>query len=442
MSSSGSFSSSEEKLRNLELQLKKLDAERSKIFNSIEELRLTIHAAPEFAPVIEPVLLGKPILNSPPITPDEKTAVFLKLFRCRESVFPKRWENAKSGKSGYAPTCRNEWVQPICQKPRIKCTDCRHQAFPPLDEKAVQAHLKGQLTIGTYAINEDDSCLFLVCDFDGSGWQEDVSAYRDIGISLGVDVAVERSRSGQGAHAWIFFDGRVPARVARNLGTLILSRCIEIRHQLSLDSYDRFFPSQDYLPKGGFGNLIALPLQKAPREFGNSCFLDEKLSVILGQWEYLAQIKRPNCREVQSLLERFLPRRCPRSGSPVKIPPLEFTSTCLKIVKSKNNSSTEELIYEIQTYSFPHFGSPSGVGRRVLVRLRKNHPLVDRHDLGGFYFLIATFNLTKKEKLNEKAPTFLFNPRGPSPRRQFRSCHLARKCGDLSTTYALRYLHH
>jgi superfamily II DNA or RNA helicase len=298
----------EQKLRDLEIRLKKLDAERSEVVSSVEELRLVKHRMPQSVPVAEMTMLGQPILSSPPLTPDEKTAVFLKLFRCRESVYPKRWDNLKSGKSGYAPACRNEWVQPICQKPKVKCSDCRHQAFPSLNEEAAQAHLKGQLTIGTYAINEDDSCSFLACDFDDLGWMEDVSTYRDIGMGFGVDVAVERSRSGQGAHAWIFFDGRVPARVARNLGTLILSRCIEVRHQLSLDSYDRFFPSQDYLPKGGFGNLIALPLQKTPREFGNSCFLNEKLSVIPDQWGYLAQVKRPNYREIQSLLERFLPK--------------------------------------------------------------------------------------------------------------------------------------
>lgn len=303
----GAHQFSEPQLRALELRLKQLDVERAEILQAIKELKRAADREPEPTQVIEHVQLGRSLRDSAPVTPDEQIAVFLQLFRCRESIYPKRWENARSGKSGYAPACRNEWVQPLCQKPTIKCTDCRNQAFLPLNEDAAQAHLQGQLTIGTYAIDTDDSCVFLACDFDGSGWKEDVSAYRESARALGIEVAVERSRSGQGAHAWIFFDGKVPARLARNVGTLILSRCLETRRQLSMKSFDRLFPSQDYVPKGGFGNLIALPLQKTPRESGNSCFLDERLSVIHDQWTYLAHVKRPHCQEVQRLLDRFLP---------------------------------------------------------------------------------------------------------------------------------------
>lgn len=302
----GAHQFSEPQLRALELRLKQLDAERAEVLQAIKEIKRAADRELEPTQVIEYVQLGRSLRDSAPVTLDEQIAVFLQLFRCRESVYPKRWENARSGKSGYAPACSNEWVQPLCQKPTIKCTDCRNQAFLPLNEDAAQAHLRGQLTIGTYAIDADDSCAFLACDFDGSGWKEDVSAYRESGRALGIDVAVERSRSGQGAHAWIFFDGKVPARLARNVGTLILSRCLETRRQLSMKSFDRLFPSQDYVPKGGFGNLIALPLQKTPRESGNSCFLDEQLSVIQDQWEYLAHVKRPHCQEVQRLLDRFL----------------------------------------------------------------------------------------------------------------------------------------
>ena len=123
-----------------------------------------------------------------------------------------------------------------------------------LDAAAVEAHLRGTSTIGTYAICADDSCIFLACDFDGKGWQDDVKTYMNAARSMGVDVAVERSRSGAGAHAWIFFQEPVPARLARLLGTVILSKCSEYRPSMSLESFDRFFPNQDYLPKGGFGN--------------------------------------------------------------------------------------------------------------------------------------------------------------------------------------------
>src|SRR5262249_18826732 len=151
----------------------------------------------------------------------------------------------------------------------IKCAECSHQRFLPLNEEAAANHLKTGPSIGTYAIREDDSCVFLACDFDETSWKDDVLAYKQTARELGIDVAIERSRSGNGAHAWIFFEEPTPARIARSLGTLILAKCAELNIRLSLDSYDRFFPSQDYLPKGGFGNLIALPLQKIPRESGN-----------------------------------------------------------------------------------------------------------------------------------------------------------------------------
>lgn len=304
----GASESSTQQLRTLEQRLKQLDADRAELLRAIEECKRSTVQETKPAQVIECSLLGRALRDASPVAPDEQVALFLQLFRCREHIYPKRWENAKSGKSGYAPACRHEWVQPLCQKPTIKCTECSHQAFLPLNEEAARGHLQGQSTIGTYAIDEHDTCVFLACDFDGPGWREDVSTYSESARALGIEVAVERSRSGQGAHAWIFFDGRVPARMARNLGTLILSYALEVRPHFSMASFDRFFPSQDYLPKGGFGNLIALPLQNGPRELGNSCFLDKQGSVIQGQWGYLAQVKRPNTCEVQRLLERFVPR--------------------------------------------------------------------------------------------------------------------------------------
>jgi superfamily II DNA or RNA helicase len=252
--------------------------------------------------------LGRFALATIPVTPLEKIELFIKLFRCRENVHPKRWENNKNGKQGYSPVCANEWVKPICQKPTIKCAECSHQKFLPLDQHAVEAHLKGLSTIGTYAIREDDSCIFLACDFDESDWQGDSAAYKQAARELGIDVAIEKSRSGRGAHAWIFFEETIPARIARSLGTLILAKCSELNIRLSLDSYDRFFPSQDYLPRGGFGNLIALPLQKTPREMGNSCFLDDKFQPFENQWGFLSHVRCLSLKEVREILDKFIPK--------------------------------------------------------------------------------------------------------------------------------------
>lgn len=297
---------SEHGIKALEEKLALLDSDRAKLILELNTLR-NAEASNSPSKKLTP-LLGRSSLQNTPVTPAEKIALFLKLFRCRNDVFPKRWENPKKNTQGYSPVCGNEWVKPICQKPKIKCSDCAHQKFLPLNENAVSSHLKGSGVIGTYAIREDDTCTFLACDFDESAWEQDVTAYQQTARELGIEVAIERSRSGNGAHAWIFFEEPIQARIARSLGTLILAKCSELNIRLSLDSYDRLFPSQDYLPKGGFGNLIALPLQKAAREKGNSCFLNDKLNPFENQWEYLAQVKCITPQEVKNVLDAWVPK--------------------------------------------------------------------------------------------------------------------------------------
>lgn len=256
------------------------------------------------APQIVGIPLGQPACSPLPATSEERIALFLRLFRCRTSVYPKRWENTTRNANGYAPACGNEWKHGVCDKPRVKCSECHNQAFPPLDDVAVKDHLYGKATIGSYAIREDDTCIFLACDFDEKDWSDDVQAYRRAGLELGIDVAVERSRSGNGAHAWIFFAEPVPARLARVLGTVLLSRTTEQRQALGVRSFDRFFPSQDYLPtkRHGFGNLIALPLQKVPRDNKNSVFLDAQMQVLPDQWACLAGVRCLSLQELHSLV--------------------------------------------------------------------------------------------------------------------------------------------
>ncbi|MDD2716861.1 MAG: DEAD/DEAH box helicase family protein [Candidatus Wallbacteria bacterium] len=289
---------------DLSFWLNRLVEIEQNISNLIEEknkVRLEIARLKE-KPVILPTILGKPASDKVPETPDEKIALFLKLFRCREDIYPKYWENQSKGTKGYSPVCRNEWVKAFCSKPSIKCTECKNRAFEALNETAVKSHLEGRLVIGTYAIRENDTCTFLAVDFDDESWLEDSEAYRKSAREFGIETGLERSRSGNGAHAWIFFSEPVPACLARRLGTLILSQASVARALLSLASYDRFFPSQDYLPKGGFGNLIALPLQKSARENGNTEFLDEKFIPYENQWQFLARCRMISCREIETLL--------------------------------------------------------------------------------------------------------------------------------------------
>lgn len=299
---------------DLERRLKELERERESINERLKKLRVR---EPAVAYVTSPVseihpLRGQPPVQSTPVTQAQKLDLFLKLFRCRESVFPKRWENKSKGTHGYSPACTNEWVNGVCSKPpkgKVKCSECPNQAFPRLDEAAAQAHLEGKITIGTYAIREDDSCVFLSCDFDKGNWQTDVLLYQSVARELGIDVMVERSRSGSGGHGWIFFAEPVPARHARTLGTIILSKCSEANHRIGVESYDRLFPNQDYLPRGGFGNLIALPLQWTPRESGNSVFIDANTNPEPDQWAVLARVRRLSGMDLRVLLDEFIPKR-------------------------------------------------------------------------------------------------------------------------------------
>ena len=226
------------------------------------------------------------------LSTDEKVALFRRLFRGRTDVYPIRWESKASGKSGYAPACANEWRTGVCEKPRIKCSDCGNRLLIPLSDSVIYEHLAGEHTVGVYPLLEDDTCYFLAVDFDEAEWREDARAFVESCDDLGVPVALEISRSGQGAHAWVFFAGRVSARDARRLGSAIISHTCSRTRQLKLESYDRLFPNQDTMPKGGFGNLIALPLQKKPRENGCSVFVDAQLRPYPDQWAFLASIRR------------------------------------------------------------------------------------------------------------------------------------------------------
>ncbi|MGP1677770.1 MAG: TOTE conflict system archaeo-eukaryotic primase domain-containing protein [Burkholderiales bacterium] len=225
------------------------------------------------------------------LSTDEKVALFRRLFRGRTDVYPIRWESKTTAKSGYSPACANEWRAGVCEKPRIKCGDCSNRLLIPLSDAVLYDHLAGEHTVGVYPLLEDDTCYFLAVDFDEAEWREDARAFVQSCSELGVHVALEISRSGKGAHAWVFFAGRVSARDARRLGTAIISHTCSRTRQLKLESYDRLFPNQDTMPKGGFGNLIALPLQKMPRENGCSVFVDAELRPYHDQWVFLVSIQ-------------------------------------------------------------------------------------------------------------------------------------------------------
>lgn len=253
---------------------------------------------------LPPAPVAPLVAELPYRTTDEKITLFRKRFHGRTDVYSVRWESKTSGKSGYAPACVNEWRTGICEKPRIKCGDCTNRALLPLTDAVIYKHLTGDITVGIYPLLEGDTCHFLAVDFDEAEWRDDARAFILSCAELGVSAALEISRSGQGAHAWIFFSGAVSARDARRLGTAIISHVCARTRQLKLASYDRLFPNQDTMPKGGFGNLIALPLQKKPRENGFSVFVDAELKPYPDQWGFLASVEPMPAHDIEPTILR------------------------------------------------------------------------------------------------------------------------------------------
>ena len=222
----------------------------------------------------------------------EKIKLFMSLFKGRDDVYAKRWESKQKEKLGYSPSCLNEWRSGVCAKPKGTCAGCTHKAYAALDEKVIQDHLMGKVVAGIYPMLLDETCWFLAIDFDDGEWQKDTSALREVCAEFAIPVAVERSRSGNGAHAWFFFESPISAYMARRFDTSLLTYAMSKRHEITFKSYDRFFPNQDTMPKGGLGNLIALPLQKEARKGGNSEFVDGDFESFADQWAFLDAIQR------------------------------------------------------------------------------------------------------------------------------------------------------
>jgi hypothetical protein len=255
--------------------------------------------APTLFPVSEPEALPEVDARSPLA---DKVGLVRRLFRGQDEVYAVRWTNPSSGKAGYAPAVAGGWNgRPAAGKPK------RHL---PLTDEVVGEHLEGSKTIGVYPLRKDDTCWLLACDFDGGSWALDAAAFVEVCGRHDVPAVLERSRSGEGGHVWIFFTAPVLASVARQLGFGLLRETMLLRAELDLASYDRFFPSQDVLPKGSFGNLIALPLQGTSLQAGNTLFCDSAtLRPWPDQWLFLSHVRRMPPRQVETLAESLAPVR-------------------------------------------------------------------------------------------------------------------------------------
>jgi superfamily II DNA or RNA helicase len=250
-------------------------------------------------------------INIPPVThsstkelsPKEKITLFMSYFRGRDDVYAALWVNNRTGKRGYSPACKREWVRAFCRKPAVKCSECPNREFFPLDERAVEQHLSGKQVIGIYPMLENEHCYFLAIDFDKDEWFEDLKALKNTCDEEKILAVMERSHSGSGGHLWIFFSEAIPAVLARQLGSYPLTKTMGKRYQMDMKSYDRLFPNQDTMPKGGFGNLIALPLQGEPAQISNSLFIDDTGAPYHDQWRFLASVQKMEPKEAQDIVD-------------------------------------------------------------------------------------------------------------------------------------------
>nr|WP_211183479.1 DEAD/DEAH box helicase [Thalassotalea sp. Y01] len=235
---------------------------------------------------------------------EAKIDLFMSYFKGRHDIYPFRWQS-QNGRSGYSPACWNEWKPNICNKPRISCTECSNQHFKQYDKKAVFDHLSGKQTIGIYPLLNDNTTYILAADFDKDDWRVSVNAFSKACEVYQVPHLIERSRSGNGGHVWIFFKQKVQASIARKLGNGLLMKAMEMYPALSFSCFDRLFPNQDLMPQGGFGNLIALPLQLESRKQGNSVFLDDYGTASNDQWAKLASTSKLDSAALDHILRNL-----------------------------------------------------------------------------------------------------------------------------------------
>ncbi|OGI30563.1 MAG: hypothetical protein A2287_10105 [Candidatus Melainabacteria bacterium RIFOXYA12_FULL_32_12] len=275
----------EKREQKILLRLKDLEIEKKKLTQELENLRKSSN------------------LNdtASQMTPDDKIKLFRSFFKGREDVYARRWENFKTNKFGYFPAKKDKEI------------------LLPITDEVIKNHLQGQdpkeplfygkrqeFVVGIYPLLLDETCCFLAVDFDKSSWHKDVRFFMQTCKELEVPAYIEKSRSGNGAHIWIFFEEPISAAEARRLGSFLLTLTMEKHPEIGFSSYDRLFPNQDTMPKGGFGNLIALPLQYKARQDNNSVFVDEKFNPYPDQWQFLSNVKRMNKWQVGKILEKYV----------------------------------------------------------------------------------------------------------------------------------------
>lgn len=284
-----------EKIRTIEAELRSIEQRKNCLLQQLYELK-AIQSQSEVSSSFSTL---------------EKLQLFNDLFVGRRDVYARGFQSKKYNKMGYSPACANADNKTLCQRGRIRCSDCPNRVLAQFELKAIKMHLQGQdekgrpFIAGLYPLMPDDTCKLLVVDFDSDNYQTESLSFLSVCDRYHLPAYLERSRSGNGAHVWFFFKDFVKASVARKMASLLLEATMAEHSSVTLASFDRLIPNQDTLPEGGFGNLIALPLQRQPRYQGNSVFVDRQFRPFYDQWQYLATVQKISIPDIHRVIEEL-----------------------------------------------------------------------------------------------------------------------------------------
>lgn len=322
---------------------------------------------------------------------NEDIQVFMSLFKGRGDIYAKRWE--KNGKSGYGPDYKVDWQEYNA----FKLKGGTFASFPnkhplPLTWEVINKHLEGIHTIGTYPLLQDNTSYFIVADFDGNNWEDECKDFIKICNKFKMPVSLERSRSGKGGHAWIFFEENYPAYKSRKIVLELIRQVLKLSQFDKEVSFDRLFPNQDNHSNLGVGNLIALPLQKEPSKNGNSVFLSlDTFEVISDQWDYLNSIKKISTERLDKLFNKFSAE----------------TIIFSEIEKEQSNSSKLSIALSNQIYI-----NKSELNSKLVNFLKDKLNFLNKEYLIKKKVGISTYKVEKYFKQIEETDSHVLIPRG------------------------------
>lgn len=365
-------------------------------------------------------------------SPQEKIHLFKSIFAGRDDVFALRWFNQKTNKSGYSPVCANKWQSGKCDLKKVSCSKCPYKSLVKLDDRFLFNHLAGKNenacdVIGLYPLMNGNVCRFLAFDFDShkgleNSWKDDVFAVKNVCKEFDIPSYMEISRSGNGCHLWIFFSENVSAALARNLGFDILKKAMQKRHSLSFESFDRIFPSQNEIPDGGYGNVIALPLQGKAVKDGKSVFVDDFLKPFCDQWEFLSSIKKIDeafIRAVRSKIGKTLPEYVKEEKSEIEEDNRKTVKKDFKLTDDKSCSEKAPIFTKadfqgnvfIRLTNYVEI-SKKGISENALLALRRTAVFLNPEYFKKLKMHLPLYNIPRYIDCSKNSGDFLLLPRG------------------------------